>query len=119
MTTSSPSFQLNNQPSELWSSSFMSTRGMPAKSDQNSQHKVAQIFEVSVPRKELALFGKRYLVQQVLHKPERAKPAANKTAEKRSDKHQETDHVERKPLSLFSKHGLESAHGASSHCSRA
>ena len=83
------------------------------------QHDIAQILEHPVAGQTLELFREGYLVQQVLHKPEGAEPAADKAAQHRAEKQQETHDIEREPVVPVAQHGLQRTYGAGAERTRA
>ena len=58
-------------------------------------------------------------MQQVLHKPEGAEPAADKAAQHRAEKQQETHDIEREPVVPVAQHGLQRTYGAGAERTRA
>ena len=67
--------------------------GQRQNNDKADQNHIFQIFEHTVARQAAQLFGKGNLVQQILHKPKRAQPAANQPTEQRAEQQQKTDHI--------------------------
>ena len=76
--------------------------------DKYRQDQVFQFSQHPVSPEGSYLFKKRDLIKQVLNQPERTEPAADKSPDQRTHKHQKTGHIKRQfkiPASDHSLHG--------------
>ena len=87
--------------------------------DETEQDHIFQVFQPALAGQAAQLFDKGDLVQQILHQPERAQPAANQAAEQRPEQQQEADDIKAELVLAAGDDGLQGADRAGAERTRA